>query len=40
MRSLASHGFHIVLNDNIKIDLKEMGPEGIDWIYLVQDRDQ
>ena len=24
--------------DNIKIDLKEIGREGIDWIDLVQDR--
>jgi hypothetical protein len=26
--------------DNIKIDLREIGWDGIDWIYLVQDRDQ
>jgi hypothetical protein len=26
--------------DNIKIDLREIGWEGMDWIDLVQDRDQ
>jgi hypothetical protein len=26
--------------DNIKIDLREIGWNGIDWIDLVQDRDQ
>jgi hypothetical protein len=26
--------------DNIKIDLKEMGTEVLDWIHLGQDRDQ
>jgi hypothetical protein len=26
--------------DNIKIDLKEIGWDGEDWIYLAQDRDQ
>jgi hypothetical protein len=26
--------------DNIKIDLREVGWDGIDWIDLVQDRDQ
>jgi hypothetical protein len=26
--------------DNIKIDLKEIGSGGMDWIDLVQDRDQ
>jgi hypothetical protein len=26
--------------DNIKIDLKEIGWVGVDWIYLAQDRDQ
>jgi hypothetical protein len=25
--------------DNIKIDLREIGWDGMDWIYLVQDRD-
>jgi hypothetical protein len=25
---------------NIKIDVKEIGWEGVDWIYLVQDRDK
>jgi hypothetical protein len=25
---------------NIKIDLREMGYDGMDWIYLAQDRDQ
>jgi hypothetical protein len=26
--------------DNIKIDLREIGWDGMDWIDLVQDRDQ
>jgi hypothetical protein len=26
--------------DNIKIDLKEIEWDGMDWIYLAQDRDQ
>jgi len=27
-------------NDNIKMDLQEMGCEGMDWIGLAQDRDR
>jgi hypothetical protein len=26
--------------DNIKIDLREIGRDGVDWIDLAQDRDQ
>jgi hypothetical protein len=26
--------------DDIKIDLKEMGWEGMDWIHMAQDRDR
>jgi hypothetical protein len=26
--------------DNIKIDLREIGWDGMDWFYLAQDRDQ
>jgi hypothetical protein len=26
--------------DNISIDVREMGWEGVDWIHVVQDRDQ
>jgi len=26
--------------DSIKVDLQEMGYEGMDWIYLAQDRDR
>jgi hypothetical protein len=26
--------------DNIKMDLKKVGSEGMDWIELVQDRDR
>jgi hypothetical protein len=26
--------------DNIKMDLREIGGDGIDWIDLIQDRDQ
>jgi hypothetical protein len=26
--------------DNIRMDLKEIGREGVDWIHLSQDRDQ
>jgi hypothetical protein len=25
--------------DNIKMDLRKMGLEGVDWIHLAQDRD-
>jgi hypothetical protein len=28
------------LEDNIKMDLRETGWDGIDWIDLAQDRDQ
>jgi hypothetical protein len=28
-----------IWKDNIKIDLKETGWKGIDWIHLVQDMD-
>jgi hypothetical protein len=24
--------------DNIKIDLREIGWDGVDWVYLAQDR--
>jgi hypothetical protein len=26
--------------DNIKIDLREIGWDGVDWIHLAQDRDE
>jgi hypothetical protein len=26
--------------DNIKIDLREIGWDGVDWIHLALDRDQ
>jgi hypothetical protein len=26
--------------DNMKVDRKETGREGMDWIYVAQDRDQ
>jgi hypothetical protein len=26
--------------DNIKIDLREVGWDGMDWVYLAQDRHQ
>jgi hypothetical protein len=26
--------------DNIKIDLREIGWDGVDWVVLAQDRDQ
>jgi hypothetical protein len=26
--------------DNIKMDLREIGWDGVDWIDLIQDRDQ
>jgi hypothetical protein len=28
------------LEDNIKMDLREIGWGGMNWIYLAQDRDQ
>jgi hypothetical protein len=28
-----------IWEDNIKMDLKEEGRKGVDWIHLVQDRD-
>jgi hypothetical protein len=28
------------LEDNIKMDLEEMGFEDLDWIHLAQDRDR
>jgi hypothetical protein len=29
-----------IREDNIKMDLREIGLEGVDWIHLAQDRDQ
>jgi hypothetical protein len=26
--------------DNIKMDLREIGWDGVDWIYMAQDKDQ
>jgi hypothetical protein len=26
--------------DNIRMDLREIGREGVDWMHLVQDMDQ
>jgi hypothetical protein len=26
--------------DNIKMDLREIGWDGVDWIYMAQDRNQ
>jgi hypothetical protein len=28
------------MEDNIRIDLREIGYEGADWMHLAQDRDQ
>jgi hypothetical protein len=28
------------VGDNIKMDLREIGCDGMDWIDLVQDKDQ
>jgi hypothetical protein len=28
------------MKDDIEMDLKEIGCEGMDWIHVVQDRDQ
>jgi hypothetical protein len=36
-RSLGKYGCRY---ENIKIDLMEMGWEKVDWIHLVQNRDQ
>jgi hypothetical protein len=32
--------FHHRWEDNIKMDLQEVGCEGMEWIKLVQDRDR
>jgi hypothetical protein len=29
-----------IREDNIKMDLREIGGEGVNWIHLAQDRDQ
>jgi hypothetical protein len=29
-----------ILEDNIKMDIKRIGYEDMDWIHVVQDRDQ
>jgi hypothetical protein len=29
-----------IQEDNIKMDLREIGWEGVDWMHLAQDRDQ
>jgi hypothetical protein len=26
--------------DNIRMDLREVGREGVDWMHMAQDRDQ
>jgi hypothetical protein len=31
---------HYEVQDNIKMDLREIGWDGMDWIDLAQDRDQ
>jgi hypothetical protein len=28
------------MGENIKVNLKNMGWEGVDWIHLAQDRDR
>jgi hypothetical protein len=28
------------LEDNIKIDFREFGWEGVDWVHVAQDKDQ
>jgi hypothetical protein len=28
------------MGNNIKTDLREIGWEGVDWIHVIQDRDQ
>jgi hypothetical protein len=37
-RSLGRH--RCECEDNIRMDLKEIGWEGVDWLHLAQDRDQ
>jgi hypothetical protein len=29
-----------IWEDNIRMDVREIGWEGVDWIHLAQDRDQ
>jgi len=38
MRSLSIHRHRF--EDNIRMDLKEVGWKGVDWIHLAQDKDQ
>jgi hypothetical protein len=26
--------------DNVRMDLRELGREGVDWMHLAEDRDQ
>jgi hypothetical protein len=33
-------GPRYIWEDNIRMDLREIGWEGVDWIHLAQDRDQ
>jgi hypothetical protein len=28
------------MGNNIRMDLREMGTEGVEWMHLAQDRDQ
>jgi hypothetical protein len=30
----------MVREDNIRMDLRQIGWEGVDWMHLVQDRDE
>jgi hypothetical protein len=29
-----------IWEDNVRMDLREIGLEGVDWMHLAQDRDQ
>jgi hypothetical protein len=35
-----NHSRNTLFSDNIKMDLREIGWDGVDWIDLAQDRDQ
>jgi hypothetical protein len=37
---ILNHRYHLAWVDNIKMDLREIGWDGVDWVDVAQDRDQ